>query len=126
MPHPSAPVFALFLGQALILFAVSDNWRSGIFTSPPIGMPFSEAWVDMAWRPVLAAMRMTLRDGVGREVVMAHGRVVVSPHYDTASRLAGVVLGTWPLTGQAVPDGGPRRPGQPVRRRVRRHGVSAA
>ena len=60
------PVYALFVGVGLVLAAVSDNWRSHEFDSPPIGMPAAEAWPD-GWSSILqAAMREAYTSGVSR------------------------------------------------------------
>ena len=82
-------MYSLFIGKALVLVAVSVNWRSGELPEPPIGVPFSEAWVGPEWTQVLLMLTAVYRDGVPREIRMVRGLLTAAPHYRDG-RIAGV------------------------------------
>lgn len=86
--HHVAPMYALFLGPAFVLRAVSESWQSRVFGDPPIGLPVSEAWADPAWQPVQRLMRQVYETGVPARIQTALG-----PGYIVAVRQSGQIVG---------------------------------
>ena len=84
------PVRALFMGEGLVLTAVSSTWSSTTYEEAPLGVPVTEAWIEEAWRPVRTLMLKVFHSGEAASVVIPGGVIAVSPYWKQG-RVAGVV-----------------------------------
>ena len=98
-------MYALFVGPAFVLAAVSDNWGSRNFDAPPIGMPAAEAWPDEAWRPLQARMREAWATGRSFTLDLSTGAYAVVPILADARPVAVVAMRPGMTTHKGVATG---------------------
>jgi hypothetical protein len=88
---------AVFRGRGHTLVAVNHNWHSRDGSVPPIGLPASEAWPDVAWRHVQQRMDAVYLSGEPETLTIADGEITITP-YPAAGPTQGVVTAHLPAS----------------------------
>lgn len=99
----AAPALALFVGPALILYAVNAAWRERVHMEPPIGVPVSEAFIDPLWQPLQATMREVFETGVEAYLDFAGVPVFIIPTRVGTARAVVTLARARAGTPQAAP-----------------------
>lgn len=95
--------YALFVGPAFTLAAVSENWTSVMFDAPPIGVPAAEAWIDDASITLRATMREVYRWRVPKAVRGMLGIFTIVPVEWEGQRAVVIELRHLPGTRRPAP-----------------------